>query len=70
MIVADLSVGSELLGYRVESFLGRGMATCSPVSGRFQTDSGQVQLVGPVGQIRLDQIDQAVGPSVQPVSEE
>jgi hypothetical protein len=63
MSVSDHSVGSELLGYRIESFLGRGHGDLFAGLQGFQTALASVQSVGPLGQIWLDQIDQAVGPA-------
>lgn len=61
MSVSDHFVGSELLGYRIESFLGRGHGDLFAGLQGFQTVLAGVQFVGPLGQIWLDQIDQAVG---------
>jgi hypothetical protein len=57
MSVSDLSVGSKLLGYRVEPCAWR------PVrwSAAFPPAFANVQLVSSAGQIRLDQNPQAVG---------
>ena len=61
MSVSDHSVGSELLGYLIESFLGWGHGDLFAGLQGFQTVLASVQSVGPLGQIWLDQIDQAVG---------
>ena len=60
MSVSDHSVGSELLGCRIESFLGRGHGDLFAGLQGFETVLS-VQSVGPLGQIWLGQIDQAVG---------
>ena len=63
MSVSDHSVGSELLGYRIESFLGRGHGDLFAGLQGFETALATSPHVGPLGQIWLDQIDQAVGPA-------
>lgn len=57
MFVADLSVGSKLVGYRVKP----GAWRPARVSERFPPTLVKVQLVSSVGQIRLDEDRQAVG---------
>ena len=61
MSVSDHSVGSELLGYRIESFLGRGHHDLFAGLQGFQTVLASAQSVGPLGQICLDQFDESVG---------
>lgn len=61
MSVADLSVGSEFLGYQVEPFLGRVDGDLSDGHRRSQAAIANVQFVGRLGQIWLDEIRQVVG---------